>query len=167
MGINDRPMNVHSSYPRRLNLIPIAEVRGDDDEGTQYLLEQYEIAKNYLSKFKWCEKICLSFFSFGVGRIIALFAFEIENSASPDDRFLWVVSGDLPTAYFVTDDIETTHDALTTYIRLMRDWVDAVRSGGDLKKVYPVNVSPTTEWADQLDSRLGFIERNILPETLL
>ena len=67
---------------------------------------------------------------------------------------MWVVVGDLPPLYLVTDDIETPEEALTAYIAHRRAWVEAVRANHSVAHLAPVDVEPTREWAAALATRL-------------
>jgi len=78
------------------------------------------------------------------------------------DTELWVVVGDLPPAYFITDDAETAPEALDTYCGLMEEWSDQVIAGGDLTHCYPVNAEPTLEHAQMLKSRVEFIRDKLI-----
>jgi len=44
----------------------------------------------------------------------------------------------------------------------MRGWVDAAKNGEPVDDLIPVNVPPTPEWAEELDSRLNFISKKNL-----
>jgi hypothetical protein len=46
----------------------------------------------------------------------------------------------------------------------MQRWVDAVRAGGSLQDIIPVNVSPTLEYADMLSTRLSFIRDHFIDD---
>ncbi|HET7731895.1 MAG TPA: hypothetical protein VFK48_17880, partial [Usitatibacter sp.] len=53
--------------------------------------------------------------------------------------------------------------ALRAYIGEMRRWVEAVKAGKPVTELIPVNGAPTRDNAMALESRLAFIEREILP----
>ncbi len=44
----------------------------------------------------------------------------------------------------------------------MGKWVTAVRNGGDVTELIPVNVPPRLEYAEMLASRLNFIKESLL-----
>jgi hypothetical protein len=64
--------------------------------------------------------------------------------------------------YLVTDDAPNPGAALKAYIREMRRWVDAVRSGTAITDLIPVDAPRTSGNAEDLAVRLDFMERNIL-----
>jgi hypothetical protein len=88
----------------------------------------------------------------GVDGVVGVF---LAEPATPDvDREVWVVVGDLPPLYLVTDDLETPADALAAYIAHRRAWVEAVRANHSVAHLAPVDVEPTREWAAALATRL-------------
>lgn len=75
----------------------------------------------------------------------------------------WVIVGDLPSAYFATDDSPNPAEALETYCVFMEDWTDRILNGEDLKGAYPIAAAPTEEHARMLKSRIEFIRQEIIP----
>ena len=132
---------------------------GDDEEDTGLLRKMHQEASSFLSTFSWCCEIRRSFFGCGTGGIVAVFLMEITPSRKDVDEWLWVVVGDLPPAYLVTDNTRNATDALEGYVSLMRDWVRAVRNGLDLSQFIPVNAPPTLEAANRLETRLNTLEQ--------
>jgi hypothetical protein len=146
-------------YAATLSAIESAE--GDDPEDTQLLRSMGKDAKKYLAAMPWCRRIREGYFGDGVGGVVAVFLFRIEPTSNADE-WVWVVNGDLPDAYFVTDRSPTASDALETYCELMSDWVDAVRSGGSLRDVFPVDAPATKEAAKSLAGIIEFLRSEIL-----
>jgi hypothetical protein len=99
----------------------------------------------------------------GVGGLIALFLVEFPRKINGTDDRLWVVVGDLPSAYLVVEPDDSAADALERYCGLMEEWIVAVRDGGDLSKVYPVTAEPTPENAELLERRVAFLLAEIIP----
>ena len=90
------------------------------------------------------------------------------------DEWLWVVVGDVPPAYLVTDDAATPAKALGIYIDLMEEWVDAVEAGEPVGDLIPVATADGYELIDEtpanaamLKSRLGYLREQIVPEFAL
>jgi hypothetical protein len=99
-----------------------------------------------------------------VGKIIAPFLIRFaEHPAHDVDQELWVIVGDLPSAYFVTDEASTPREAVELYCSLMDDWIAAVLNGDRLDEVFPVEAEPTPGNAESLASRLQFIREQIIP----
>lgn len=137
-------------------------IEGDSAEDTKLLRSMADEARSYLNGFKWCPQITNLYLAFGIGGIVGLYLAELEDKIDDQDGFLWVVVGDLPTAYLVADST-TPREALETYCSLMSEWADAVESGGSLEDVFPVAAKPTRENAAILRKRLSFLKDNVLP----
>lgn len=150
-------MNVDMS-----EVIPAAEMTGEDEEEQALLTGMHEEAESYLGGFKWCRGIEEAYYGLGIGGVVAVFLFRIEGPPEVDE-WLWVVVGDLPTAYLVTDEAPTPVAALKVYCSLMSDWVAAVRRGGPMDDVYPVAAPATAENADLLARRLDYLKSEIIP----
>lgn len=142
-------------------LQPTSQMRGEDDDETKELQKTLDEARSYLGTFPWCTRIEEEFFGFGVGGIVAVFFFRIQPVGATDS-WLWVIAGDLPSAYVVTDQATTPVRALEIYCDLMEDWIGAVRQK-DLRDVYPVMAEPTSENADLLENRVVFLRTKIIP----
>jgi hypothetical protein len=139
--------------------------KGEDSEDSQMLNAMADAAKNYLQSHKWAAPIANMYLAFGIGNVLALFLVRFAKNVNfVHDEELWVVVGDLPSVYFVTDEATNARDALDIYCSLMDDWVDAVRSGKSLKEVFPVRAAATLVNADALAGRLQYIRREILPD---
>lgn len=143
----------------------IAEnLRGDSEEDTELLRGMADEARVFLNQFDWCKEIREFYFGLGIGGILAVFLARILPSNEHVDEWLWVVVGDLPQAYMVTDAASKPVAALRGYIEEMREWVAAVRAGESVDNVIPVNAPATLQNADALCSRLDHIERELIPE---
>jgi hypothetical protein len=138
-------------------------MKGENTEETHLLHRMLGEAKEYLAAFDWCESIEESYFGLGVGGIVAVFLFKIRPRHEGVDELLWVVVGDLPKAYLVTDDSPSPRLALETYVELMSEWVDAATKGQPVDELIPVNVAPTLENAKLLEGRLAFLSAKIIP----
>jgi hypothetical protein len=126
-----------------------------------------ERAENFLKSFSWCLAIRESFFGAGIGKIIAVFLFRIAPVRPDVNEWLWVIVGDLPPAYLVTDRCKNPSEAVEGYIEEMSKWVEGARHGRASANVIPVNVPPTPEWAENLHSRLETLKTTILPQITL
>jgi hypothetical protein len=144
-------------------VVPVSETAGEDEAETTQLRAMETLARGFLGSFDWCREIREFYFGAGVGDVIAIFLARIAPSRPDVDEFLWVVVGDVPPAYLVTDDSPTPKDALEGYIEEMRKWVTLAAQGESSPDVIPVNVPATPEWAETLGSRLDFIESRIIP----
>ena len=141
---------------------PAHSIQGDSPEDTKLLRTMADEARAYLSGFNWCPQIRNLYLAFGIGGVVGLYLAELEDKIDDQDGYLWVIVGDLPTAYLVADST-TPYQALETYGSLMTDWADAVDSGASLEDVFPVATKPTRENAANLRRRLLFLKNNVLP----
>jgi hypothetical protein len=145
-------------------VMPAANMAGDCPEDTHLLRKALAKAEAFLAGHAWCEKIQERHFGICIGGIVSVFLFEIVPTRPDIDALLWVVVGDLPSAYLVTDEAPDPAEAMVQYIGLMRDWFLVVNDGGDLSGVFPVEAAPTRANASALESRLNYIEKDVLPE---
>jgi hypothetical protein len=139
-------------------------VFGEDDEDRELLRQMAADARTYLEGHSWCERVTDLRFGDGIGGVVAVFLAQIVPARDDVDESLWVVVGDIPPLYLVTDDVATPKEALESYVALRRDWVEAVRERRSLDGLAPVNAPPTPANVDALASRLDFIETEIIPE---
>lgn len=137
----------------------------DPDEDTRLAVREEE-ARTYVESFTWSGPIREVLLAFGMSGILSLFLVRFEEPIrweGEEDAELWVIVGDLPPAYFTTDDSPNPAEALETYCVFMEDWADRILSGDDLEGAYPVAAAPTEEHAGMLKSRLEFIRQEIIP----
>ncbi len=139
-------------------------IQGEDESETQSLIQMREQAKEFLRSFSWCTTIVDSYLGFGVGNVIGLFLFRLSPPVNDSDEWLWVVVGDLPSAYFVTDDAADPSSALRIYCGLLDEWAEAVLAGASRDGVFPVEAQPTPEHARMLQRRTKFIRERLIPE---
>lgn len=152
------------------SVISVSNMTGSDEGDLSSLKRMLIDARTYLLSFKWCKCIQREYLGYGIGDVVALFLFEIENLASPDDSYLWVVVGDLPSAYFVLDDACNPEDALCVYLGLMDEWATTVLSDLPTEDCFPVKLPsdfPKKEAAEMLTIRLDFLKNKILPDVAL
>jgi hypothetical protein len=154
--------SIRADVPVRC-VIPLSQMTGEDEEDSQLLQAMADEAKRYLSSFKWCQGIRERFFGNGCGGIVAVFLFRIEPSSHEIDEWLWVVFGEIPPAYLVTDECRTPSEALTGYIGEMSKWVALAKEARSSVDVIPVNVPSTPENADGLAKRLTFLREIVVP----
>jgi len=145
-------------------VMPASKMTGDDAEDTRLLRKALAEADAFLAGHAWCEKIQERYFGAGIGGVVSVFLFEIVPTRPDIDALLWVVVGDVPSAYLVTDEARDPAEALAQYIALMKEWAAVVKRGGDLSAVYPVAAAATRENAEALESRLSYLESELLPE---
>ena len=132
-------------------LSPIGDIRGEDAEETSRLKLLHENARSFIKGFDWCGDIACEYFGLGIGDVVGVFLFEIDPAKAGIDRWLWVIIGDLPPAYIVTDLAPDPVSALRVYVQEMRKWVEAIRQERSVDGIIPVNAAPTIENAEMLE----------------
>ena len=140
---------------------PIEAITADTPEEADRLRGLAVEALDYIQGFSWCPPLRQVLLAYGIGDVIGLFLVRFAEPAGGVDDELWVVSGDLPLAYFVTDDAPTPAEALSTYCDLMESWAEAVLEDGSLDEAFPVGAEPTQENAEALRKQLDFIRQLI------
>jgi hypothetical protein len=153
-------------------LVPCAEFAGEDAEDDALLREMIERGQSFLSSFPWCRKILECHIGdIAVGGIVVVLLLRIEPARRDIDEWLWVIAGDLPPAYLVTDEAPNAASALDAYMGEMERWVAAVKAGEPVDGLIPVETSgggeelePTLEVATDLERRLRFLNKEILSD---
>jgi hypothetical protein len=137
-------------------MVPFSKIRNPEVRGLA------DEAVRFLETHPWCVRVRSGELAFAVAGVVGVFKMSCEPTRPDVDSVLWVITGDLPPAYLVTDDAPDWQSALAAYVSEMRKWVAAVRDGASTADAIPVNVAPTAEHAELLDSRLDFIERELV-----
>ena len=119
-------------------------------------------AERFLAGQRWCARVQGVTPVFAISGVLGVFRCTLIPSHPDADVMVWVVVGDLPSAYLVHEPGDSWQDALRAYVDEMEAWVAAVRAGASLEGVIPVRAAPTPEHADMLASRLEFIRTRLL-----
>jgi hypothetical protein len=144
------------------NFQKLPRIRGDNEEETLLLIKMADEAIEYIKKFAWSPPLSDVYLAYGVGGIIGLFLMEFQQKIQGTDERLWVVVGDMPSAYLVVEEDDSPTEALERYCMLMDDWVAAVKKSGSLKDVYPVDAEPTLENAEMLQERINILRKEVI-----
>jgi hypothetical protein len=156
----------HDSDAPVAGVVPVHSMKGDDEEDTLLLQQMSRDAETYLRSFSWCGDVQTSFFGGGVGGVFAVFLFNIRPTRPDVGQWIWIVVGDIPSAYLPIEDAKTPAEVFKTYMWGMSKWVEYARSeqkepAGD--DVPPVNVPASPEWAEKLEKRLNSLRLIIQP----
>jgi hypothetical protein len=154
------------SDPPVAGVVPLRMMKGDDEEDTALLQKMARDAEVYLRSFSWCDDLRSSNFGGGVGGVIAVFLFDIRTKRPEVGRWIWIVVGDVPSAYLPLEDAQSPAEVFKTYLKGMSNWVEYARSGAKQpagRDVPPVHVPPTPEWAEVLEKRLNSLRLIIQP----
>jgi hypothetical protein len=150
-------------------LVPCGELSGEDPEDEALLRELVQRAYAYLDSCESCGGVRECFMGdIAVGGVVAVMLFRIDPVRDADE-WLWVVVGDLPPACVGIGSAADAAGALRSYVREMRRWVTAVKNREPVEGLGPVltsagarPVEPSPALAGQLESRLDFLEKEIL-----
>jgi hypothetical protein len=119
-------------------------------------------ARAFLLRHSWCNAVASLERAWAVAGVLGVFLAEIVPARPGIDARLWVVVGDLPPAYLVLDDAPNWREALRCYVAEMERWVEAAKIGAPTDELIPVNVEPSPESVALLESRLRFVEREMV-----
>ena len=97
-----------------------------------------------------------------IGAVFCIFLFEIENTQSPEDNFLWVIVGDIPSMYLNADSSDTTKKVIEMYVGLAEDWIKNVMEHKGIDDCYPFIAEPTIEMAELLQKKISFMGGTLL-----
>jgi hypothetical protein len=164
LSSRQEPENVRLS--RVPHIVPAEQLTGEDEEETALLRQMLEKAKLYALSFSWCDSIINSYFGGGVGKIIAIFLFNISTERADVDPWMWIIVGDIPSAYLPLEDCNSPMSVFDTYVDGMQRWANLARKGQNgtaLEGIPPVNVPATPEWAEQIQSRLRLLNELAKP----
>jgi hypothetical protein len=142
---------------------PESAISGDSPEDTRSLKDMAKGAREYISSFSWCPPIKELFLARGVGDVVAAFVVHFTQRIRDRDEFLWVIVGDLPSAFLVIDRCKTAGQALQAYCDLMQEWSNAVLEHRELSGIFPVQAQPTAENATLLEKRVRVLRERIIP----
>lgn len=126
------------------------------------VIKEHQEATEYLFNFTWCKKIISTNIYLNLGSTLCIFLFEIENSVSRDDNYLWVIVGDIPPMYLDVQGPKTTKEVLEDYIKLAEDWIGNVKAGKSINDCYPFIAEPTIEMAIMLEKRTSFMKNTLI-----
>lgn len=145
-------------------VIPIQSIIGEDEHDTELLKQMSKKALEYIKSFDWCPPIIEQFLGYGVGGVVAIFLVRFATKIDGRDDWLWVVDGDVPSAYLVADGASNASAALSIYCNMMDDWAHAVLNRNSFDNVFPVAAPTTPDFAKMLLSRTEFIREQIIPK---
>lgn len=120
-------------------------------------------ARKYIGAFPWAPPLAGLFFASGVGGIVAVFLAEFSEVIDGTDKSLWLVVGDLPSAYLVVEPDDTPKEVIERYIHMMELWAHTVGSGNSPTECFPIDAAPTHDNASDLLKRTALLRAEIIP----
>lgn len=151
-----------SSLLEPTTLPPARDLHGISEYETRLLLSYLDHARACVESFAWCTEVRDERFAVGAGGVLAVFLLEVLVKGRSRE-WLWVVTGDLPAAYFSLARASEPGEALHLYCELIERWVVAVETGTLDRDVFPLSVEPTAEVAATLRDKLATVRRIVLP----
>ncbi|MEO0567885.1 MAG: hypothetical protein AAF066_09140 [Pseudomonadota bacterium] len=127
------------------------------------LFDDLEKAKEYLAEFRWVLSIDESYLGGFFPEIVGIFLLKVTPKLMGIDDYVWVIVGDVPTAYITVEDCPNPATALDGYIGAVQEWVDAVLNAKTTNGVIPI-LPETPENALLLKRRLNYLRSEILPQ---
>jgi hypothetical protein len=120
-------------------------------------------AEQYLSRHNWCKDVVDGWLAVYWEEILAVFLFQIDPLNEEVDHYVWIVVGDIPSAYIDVESGKDPKEVLEGYVDIMTDWIDNVMAGRSVVESYPLEVPATPEYATMLKNKLiilkDFIEQ--------
>lgn len=152
------------------DMVNVDELDGNRSREAVALHKTAGLAKSYLSSFSWCVNVLALYYNQGIPQA-ALFLAKIEATPPVKDDEVWIVAGDLPPLYLDCLEVPDGQVAFECYCLLAREWIDAVRSNQSVENMFPVTTADgrrglpaSVETADMLESRVRYIEDNLLAD---
>ena len=151
---------IMSNTPDLTSVIAVRDIYLDAAPSLHAALKDAEAFINF---YDWVGGIEAEFVGLDFDDSLYVFLFKIIPIRDDVDDWLWVVIGDVPSAYITCDDANDPYEALDGYVGAMEAWVEAARSGTSVADLVPVDVPATPANAAMLEKRLKFIDETILP----
>jgi hypothetical protein len=163
--MNPKPPEPSDPDALAAGVIPVGDMKGEDEEDTALLQKSFCEAEAYLRSFSWCVDVQQAFFGGGVGEVFAVFLFKIHPARADISKWIWIVVGDVPSAYLPIEDARTPAEVFRTYLLGMSRWVEYARTGKKIPSevLPPLSVPATPEWAEKLEKRLNSLRLIIQP----
>jgi len=107
------------------------DIRYDNSKDTTDILSAKAEAVKYIKSHKRCTEIEEIFLGIELPGILSVFLFQFKELINKTDKYLWVVVGDLPSAYLVIDNAAEPKEALSGYcerfIGIAKRWRTAMK----------------------------------------
>lgn len=120
-------------------------------------------AELFLRNHKWCDKIITGWLFTNIGYAVCIFLFEIVNSDSIEDKFIWVITGDFPPMYLDSYNVSSTTEVVEEYIDIVSDWIENAENGKSLQDSYPLASKTDSGTLQLLKSKVKLLSESILP----
>lgn len=126
-------------------------------------------ARSFLDGQRWVSRVQSVTPVLAIEGDLGVFRCALIPSQPDADVMVWVVVGDLPSAWVPHEPGDSWQDALHGYVAELGRWVEAARSGAPVDALVPVDLPPTAEHAERLATRLEHIRASFVdvdPDTV-
>ena len=156
--MNKDKLDKIKAYTLHLDNLDSLSPSNDED---REIIEQSKKATNYLLSHPWCVGIKNGWLGISWDYMVCVFLYEIDSDNPEVDQFIWMIVGDLPSAYIDIESASNSEEALRCYVDIMGEWVNAIENGASTEACYPLEVPATSEYAQMLKGRLELIEEEL------
>lgn len=137
------------------SLIDAEDLCGISSYESSVLQRYRQRARRFLQSFAWCSELRGERFAAGAAGIAGLFAMEVLVKGAARE-WLWVIAGELPSAYVPISEAPSTRAAMTSYCAMIERWI-ADRERG------PVGLEPTAASREHLQKQLSVLRGYVIP----
>lgn len=147
-----------------INFDCVEKLAPDPDSYPVGLFDNLDKAKEYLADFRWVSSIEEEYLGGFFPEIASVFLFKISPKLVGVDDFVWVIVGEVPSAYITVENSPNPACALDGYIGAVDEWAQAVSRSEKTDDLIPLNELETHENALILKRRLSYLRDEILPD---
>lgn len=144
------------------HLVQEQAVAGDSSEDTKLILKDIRSARKFIQSQPWCDGIDSVFWGGGIGGVVSVSLIHFKTTIANAYPWVWVITGDLPSACIRADKVRYPMDALRDYVDEMNRWIVSARYSLDMPGVMQIGVPATLESAVMLQKRIDFINAEII-----
>ena len=137
------------------SLIDAGDLQGISPYETSVLQRYRQRARLFLEGFAWCSDLRAERFAAGAAGIAALFAMEVLVKGTTRE-WLWVIAGELPSAYVPLVGAPGASQAMGAYCELIERWIDDRERG-------PCSLEATAASPRHLESQLRVLRGYLIP----
>jgi hypothetical protein len=151
------------------SVVPIELAKREaKNRNSVFAAEEFEVyldrAVSYLQAQRWSGRVGETHVGYLEPGIVGVFLFHLPERSEEVDPWIWVVVGDLPSAYIPCFEINSPRAALDGYAFEMERWASAVSEGRSTRGLYPVGVPEDDALAADLTSRMVLLRERVLPK---
>ncbi|MGA2217821.1 MAG: hypothetical protein ABSG51_07035 [Terracidiphilus sp.] len=120
-------------------------------------------AVRYVQSFEWCIELHERYFGQGCGGVVALFLFRVTIRSFQTPEWIWVIVGDMPSAYMELEQAQSPREALLCYIEGVEELLEATDEERASEDLIPIIVQAGDEFIEMLRGRMRTLRSLVLP----